>query len=168
MSSRSVRYSIVDSPIGELLLTSDGSGLTGLYMEAHKRGPAVDGGWVRDDAFFRDWKHELDAYFKGKTQAFRSPIDLHGTLFQKRVWEALRQIPRGETISYGELARRIGSPRAVRAVGAAVGRNPVSIIIPCHRVVGGNGALTGYAGGVKRKQWLLDHEGASQTALALG
>jgi methylated-DNA-[protein]-cysteine S-methyltransferase len=158
MNAQGVRYTIVESPIGELLLTSDGSNLTGLYMEAHKGGPAVDGGWVRDDELFRDWRVELDAYFAGESRVFHSPIRTRGTEFQKRVWEALRKIPRGETMSYGELARRIGSPRAVRAVGAAVGRNPVSVIIPCHRVVGSNGALTGYAGGVKRKQWLLDHE----------
>ncbi len=167
MNALAIRYTIIESPIGELLLTSDGSSLTGLYMEAHKGGPAVDGGWVRDDGLFRAWTTELDAYFAGEASGFRSPVRARGTAFQKRVWEALRKIPRGETISYGELARRIGSPRAVRAVGAAVGRNPVSVIIPCHRVVGSNGALTGYAGGVKRKQWLLDHERMTRAALAL-
>jgi methylated-DNA-[protein]-cysteine S-methyltransferase len=160
MKAKNVNYTVVDSPIGELMLTSDGSALTGLYMEAHKGGPKIDRTWKRDDAAFGAVKAELDAYFAGESGEFRSPIAFVGTEFQKRVWHALRKIPRGQTMSYAELARQIGSPRAVRAVGAAVGKNPVSVIVPCHRVVGSNGSLTGFAGGVERKQWLLDHERA--------
>ncbi len=118
----------------------------------------LGGGWQRDDPRFADARAQLGEYFEGKLRAFTVRIDhegLGGTDFQRRVWAGLERIPYGITISYGELARRIGQPAAVRAVGMANGRNPLSIIVPCHRVIGANGKLTGYGGGMERKQWLL-------------
>lgn len=156
-------YTHVESPIGNLLLRSDGEALTGLWM-----GPSDkerDPSWQRDDPWFAQVQIQLAAYFAGDRQDFDLPLVLRGTEFQERVWHALGTIPFGETISYGELADRIGAPKAVRAVGAAVGRNPISIIVPCHRVVGSDGRLTGYGGGLERKRWLLDHE-ASHVAHA--
>jgi O-6-methylguanine DNA methyltransferase len=103
---------------------------------------------------------QLGAYFRGERRSFDLPLSMAGTPFQQRVWQALRDIPFGETVSYGEVARRIGAPDAFRAVGAANGQNPVPIIVPCHRVIGASGALTGFGGGIERKRWLLDHERA--------
>ena len=160
MHGARVTYTTLDSPIGPLLLTSDGEALAGIYMESHKRGPQPEGDWRRDSSPFRDVADQLAGYFAGRRRRFNLPIALGGTEFQRRVWSALREIEFGHTLCYAELAERIGSPAAVRAVGAAVGRNPISIIIPCHRVVGSNGHLTGFAGGLERKRWLLDHEGA--------
>lgn len=159
MNGPSILYDFAPSPVGDLLLTSDGGALTGLYLESHKGGPVVGDGWERDEAPFRAAIAQLDGYFEGGRRAFDLPILLRGTGFQKSVWEALRAIPFGETVSYARLAARVGVPKAVRAVGAAVGRNPTSIIVPCHRVVGSGGALTGYAGGIDRKRWLLENEG---------
>jgi methylated-DNA-[protein]-cysteine S-methyltransferase len=167
------RFTHHPSPIGPLLLVSDGDGagdgdgdgagptvLTGLYMEAHRRGPVVDPAWTEDPAAFAAVVAQLDEYFAGSRSVFELQLGPRGTDFQRRVWDELTRIPAGETISYGELAARVGRPNAARAVGAAVGRNPISIIVPCHRVVGSNGALTGYAGGVERKAHLLALEGA--------
>lgn len=160
MNETSVLYfSAVPSPIGELLLTSDGDALTGLYLENHKGGPALADHRRRDDDRLRPAVEQIAAYFAGERETFDLPIALRGTEFQKSVWEALLAIPFGATVTYASLAKSIGAPAAVRAVGAAVGRNPVSIIVPCHRVVGSAGALTGYAGGIERKRWLLEHEG---------
>ena len=114
-----------------------------------------------DDALLRRAADQLHAYFAGEMLAFDVPLDLQGTPFQRRVWQALLAIPGGETRSYGEIARALGSAAAVRAVGGAVGRNPVSVIVPCHRVIGSDGSLTGYAGGVDRKRALLKLEGAA-------
>jgi methylated-DNA-[protein]-cysteine S-methyltransferase len=163
MTLQPVRYTVVNGPIGDLLLTSDGASLTGLYLEAHKGGPVSGPGWTRDDdgLVMRDAAAQLAAYFAGDREEFTLGLVLRGTEFQRTVWNALRAIPFGTTVSYAELARRVGAPEAVRAVGAAVGRNPLSIIVPCHRVVGSNGKLTGYAGGLDRKRWLLTHEGAA-------
>lgn len=162
MIADQVRYSTVDSPIGSLLLSSDSDGevLTGLYIESQKYEPARDDRWQRDDAPFRDAIRQLAAYFAGDLHQFDLPIKFHGTEFQRRVWNALRAIPFGETTTYAALAARVGSAGSARAVGAAVGRNPISIIVPCHRVVGTSGSLTGYAGGLDRKHWLLQHERA--------
>ena len=171
-----ILYSTMPSPIGELTLASDGSALVGIYMTKQPPrsgdgdgtmglapGTSVEGivraDWVRDDHALRDARRQLEAYFAGDLTLFDLPIGLHGTPFQLQVWEALRSIPYGETVSYAEIARRIGNTTAVRAVGAANGRNPVPIIVPCHRVIGADGSLTGYGGGVERKQWLLEHEG---------
>jgi methylated-DNA-[protein]-cysteine S-methyltransferase len=128
-------------------------------MNVHKYGPAPRPNWRRDDAALEPAARQLAAYFAGERTSFDMPLDLHGTEFQRRVWQALLAIPFGETTSYGEIARRIGAPSAVRAVGGAVGRNPISIVVPCHRVVGSNGSLTGFGGGLDRKRWLLSHEG---------
>lgn len=153
------------SPIGPLLLVGerDGSGvvrLSGIFMEEHRHGPAVDPSWVEDPAAFREVMGQFDEYFAGSRATFDLALAPAGTPFQQRVWAELARIPAGTTVTYGELARRVGRPGAARAVGAAVGRNPVSIVVPCHRVVGSDGALTGYAGGIARKAFLLALEGA--------
>jgi methylated-DNA-[protein]-cysteine S-methyltransferase len=158
MSSSTIFYSVMPSPIGGLLLTSDGRCLTGLYMEPHEGRYAIRPEWQRDDDALRRVCEQLQAYFAGELRDFNLPLAGAGTAFQQRVWRALREIPYGETISYGELARRIGQPTASRAVGLANGQNPISIVVPCHRVIGANGKLTGYGGGLPRKQWLLRHE----------
>ncbi|HEV3164297.1 MAG TPA: methylated-DNA--[protein]-cysteine S-methyltransferase [Isosphaeraceae bacterium] len=165
MKAQRVDYTIVESPVGDLRLTSDGLGLTSLYMESQKGKLEPEPHWRRDDAAFERVRRQLRAYFAGDLQDFDLPLSLRGTEFQKRVWEALCAIPFGETISYAELARRIEAPRAVRAVGAAVGRNRIGIIVPCHRVIGSGGALTGYAAGLDRKRWLLSHEQAVRSPL---
>ena len=151
-------YDVMDSPIGQLLLTSNGDALTGLYMDPHLRGPRPGGGWRRDPTALRNARQQLQAYFGRELFAFDLPLAPAGTEFQRRVWKALCTIPFGQTISYGEQARRVGNGAAARAVGAANGRNPISIIVPCHRVIGADGSLTGYGGGLPRKRWLLEHE----------
>jgi methylated-DNA-[protein]-cysteine S-methyltransferase len=150
-------FTTVESPLGELLLTSDGRHLTGLYTPGHKHPPDTSK-LKRDDAFFTGVRDQLQAYFAGKLRAFDVPVRAAGTDFQHRVWAALTEVPFAETVTYGELAERLGKVDACRAVGLANGRNPVSIIVPCHRVVGASGALTGYAGGLEAKAWLLEHE----------
>ena len=152
------------TPLGRLLLVGErGAGgnllLTGIYMEQHRRGPGVDPDWVEDAGAFGEVRRQLDEYFAGSRRSFDLPLVPAGTPFQSRVWEALARIPWGTTVTYGELAARVGRPGAARAVGAAVGRNPISIVVPCHRVVGAGGALTGYAGGLDRKAFLLALEG---------
>lgn len=170
-----IYYSEMASPIGPLLLMSDGESLTDVYMSEHTHGPATGealsawgidatpgkaGKWVRDDDArpFREAKEQLTAYFEGRLTEFDLPLAMEGTEFQRQVWDALCEIPYGVTISYGELARRVGNPNGSRAVGLANGRNPISIIVPCHRVIGSNGKLTGYGGGLPRKAALLDFE----------
>lgn len=148
----------MDSPIGQLTLTSDDSYLTGLYLEEQNYAPTERDAWVRNQLPFVEVVAQIEAYFSGALREFELPIKLEGTEFQMRVWNELRAIPYGVTISYGHLARQVGNPRACRAVGLANGRNPIGIIVPCHRVIGVKGALTGYGGGLDRKRWLLDHE----------
>jgi methylated-DNA-[protein]-cysteine S-methyltransferase len=155
-----VYYHECASPIGTLLLVSNGKALTGLYMVDHQDGPQPRADWQRDERKFGVVCDELAAYFGGALHDFSVALEPHGTAFQKQVWNELRRIPYGETISYGELARRIGQPGASRAVGRANGQNPISIIIPCHRVIGADGTLTGYGGGLDRKQRLLELERA--------
>jgi methylated-DNA-[protein]-cysteine S-methyltransferase len=151
-----VRYTVLDTPIGPLLATSgDDDGLTGLWFD---RGPRA--GWRRDDEAFGALREQADAYFAGDLREFDLPLAPAGTEWQRAVWDALLDVPYGTTLSYGELAARLGRPSACRAVGAANGRNPISVIVPCHRLVGSTGALTGYAGGLERKAWLLEHERA--------
>lgn len=152
------RCTTIPSPIGRLLLVGDERTLRGLHMLDGPKPPVLDPAWVEDPAPFAAVIAQLDEYFAGERTTFDVAIELPGTPFQQRVWEALRAIPYGRTISYGELARRIDQPSAVRAVGLANGRNPVSVIVPCHRVIGANGTLTGYGGGVERKRLLLDLE----------
>ncbi|MGH8929625.1 MAG: methylated-DNA--[protein]-cysteine S-methyltransferase [Egibacteraceae bacterium] len=143
------------SPVGELTLLSDGSELTGLYMPVHKGAPVTDPAWRRDHGPFASAVAQLAEYFARERTSFDLTLAPRGTPFQQRVWQALTAIPYGQTCSYRAIAERIGNPRAVRAVGLANGRNPISIVIPCHRVVGANGSLTGYGGGLERKQLLL-------------
>ncbi len=158
-------YRYFDSPIGKILLTSDGNSLTGLYMESYKPDPNIQ--WVANDSIepFPKVVEQLTAYFAGQLTKFDLPISMSGTQFQQQVWQELTKIPYGKTISYKELAVRIGNIKAVRAVGLANGRNPISIIVPCHRVIGANGSLTGYGGGLPRKKVLLDLENSAQTNL---
>lgn len=161
-------YGIVESPVGALLLTSDGSGLTGLYPHTHRSPPIMSAMWRRNDAFFTGVRDQLEAYFDGRLTRFEVSLAPEGTPFQRRVWEALVEIPYGTTVTYGELAARLGKPSGSRAVGLANGKNPISLIVPCHRVVGANGKLTGYAGGLEMKRWLLDHEaGIAQRGVQL-
>lgn len=154
-------YATIDSPIGRLLLHTDGISLTGLYMDVASRPPRKMSDWQEDATAgpLPQAIQQLEEYFAGSRRAFDLPLRVHGTEFQQRVWRALTEIPYGTTWSYGELARRIGNPNASRAVGLANGRNPISILVPCHRVIGADGSLTGYGGGLPRKQWLLAHEG---------
>jgi methylated-DNA-[protein]-cysteine S-methyltransferase len=148
------------SPVGELVLTSDGESLTGLHLPLPDGGaaPLPGSGWRRDEAPFRDALEQLRAYFNGERTGFDLKVRMAGTPFQRLAWDALLTIPFGTTISYAEQALRIGRPGAARAVGSANGRNPIAIIVPCHRVIGSSGTLTGYGGGLPLKQWLLDHE----------
>lgn len=160
-----MRRHVVTEPtqIGRLTVVADDDALTGLYMEAHRHQPDVSTfGRIVDgsDVFMREVLVQLSAYFAGEIERFNLPVVLKGTPFQQRVWTALREIPYGETWSYRQLADRVGQPTASRAVGLANGKNPVSIVIPCHRVVGANGNLTGYGGGIERKKFLLDLERA--------
>jgi methylated-DNA-[protein]-cysteine S-methyltransferase len=154
----------IPSPIGPLRLTATGAGLTELHFEASRHPPresaSTDETRDAEDVLERA-RCQLEEYFARRRTRFDLPLELGGTPFQLRVWSALRDIAFGSTESYGELARRIGAPAAVRAVGAANGRNPIAIIVPCHRVIGANGALTGFGGGIGRKRWLLRHESAS-------
>jgi methylated-DNA-[protein]-cysteine S-methyltransferase len=156
----SMSYTTVASPIGELTLVGDEHGLAGLYMEVHRHGPARDPAWRRDHAPLAAAAEQLEQYFAGERTAFDLPLAPRGTAFQVRVWDLLREIPFGETTTYGALANRLGNPRTVRAVGLANGRNPISIVVPCHRVIGAGGALVGYGGGLERKRALLAHEAA--------
>jgi len=156
------------SALGELLLVGEAAAdgmtvLTGCYLPGHRRGPAVDPGWREDPAAFASIAAAIDAHLGGDATATRGiPVAFRaGTPFQRRAWDALREIPAGATVTYGELAARLGRPEAGRAVGSAVARNPVSIVVPCHRVVGAGGSLTGYAGGVEAKRRLLALEGAA-------
>jgi methylated-DNA-[protein]-cysteine S-methyltransferase len=158
-------FTTMDSPIGELLLTSDGTALTGLFTHGHKSSNRQSSERSHNDKVLEAAREELAAYYEGKLQAFEVKLAPVGTPFQQRVWRALLEIPFGETESYGQLARRIGSPTAARAVGMANGRNPIAIIIPCHRVIGTSGALVGYGGGLPRKRWLLDHEARFSTSV---
>jgi methylated-DNA-[protein]-cysteine S-methyltransferase len=160
------RYTTFDSPLGQILLVSDGSSRTGAYFSGQKYEPvpAQGHGWQPepDVEIFRDASFQLHEYFAGKRSQFDIPLHLQGTSFQIKVWNALLEIPHGDTVSYGELAERIKRKDAARAVGAAVGRNPVSVIVPCHRVIGSGGSLTGYAGGLERKRSLLDLEAGAR------
>ncbi|WP_165251353.1 methylated-DNA--[protein]-cysteine S-methyltransferase [Paludisphaera soli] len=151
-------YTTLRSPIGDLLLVSDGEALTGLYTEQARYARAVEADWTPDPGPFREAERQLSAYFEGEARAFDLPLAPRGTDFQRGVWDALRTLRYGECVSYGELARRLGRPGSGRAVGHANARNPISLIVPCHRVVGAGGGLTGYAGGLDRKRWLLEHE----------
>ena len=166
-----VFFCTVDSPIGRLTLTSDGAALTGLYMSVPGKPLPRTADWVMDPtaAPLPQAVGQVREYFAGQRRKFDLPLCLQGTEFQKSVWRALAEIPFGATWSYGQLARRLGNPSACRAVGLANGRNPIAIIVPCHRVIGADGSLTGFGGGLPRKEWLLAHEGMPGTvALRFG
>lgn len=170
MVMETISYGHAQTPLGTVLLTGRNGDLTGLYFEGHAHTPEVGAAWVRDEKAFELVRGQLDEYFAGRRTSSDVPLQLDGSPFQLGVWSALREIPYGETTSYGEIARRIGRSGSARAVGAANGRNPISIIIPCHRVIGSDASLTGYGWGVDRKAWLLAHEQGhgSQLAMAVG
>jgi methylated-DNA-[protein]-cysteine S-methyltransferase len=151
----------VESPIGELTLASDGEALIGLYMTDQRHRPELPTADGDDDAVLAAAREQLAEYFAGERREFDLPLKPAGTPFQRAVWEALQAIPYGETAGYGELANRLGRPGAARAVGLANGRNPIAIVVPCHRVLGAAGALTGYGGGLERKRYLLELECAA-------
>lgn len=153
-----LRYRIVDSPIGPLTLAGIGSTLMHLRMAVQTHEPDRSSWEPADSGAFQDVIEQLDAYFAGELTQFDVNLRLSGTEFQRRVWTQLQTIPYGQTRSYGQIAEQVGAPAASRAVGAANGRNPVAIIVPCHRVIGSGGAMTGYGGGLDRKRTLLDLE----------
>jgi methylated-DNA-[protein]-cysteine S-methyltransferase len=160
-------YTTLDSPLGELLLVGEGSAtavggtaLASLSLPEQKGGAVVQDGWTRDPAAFDEIARQLVGYFDGERASFTFEHVARGTDFQRRVWQSLEAIPYGATTSYGQIAAGIGSPRAVRAVGTAIGANPLLVVRPCHRVIGANGSLAGYAAGVERKRLLLGLEGA--------
>ena len=153
--------SSMPSPIGPLLLCGTATAVTAIFMATRSHPEGIPSGTRPDDGPFREVKRQLEAYFAGELRKFQlelAPLAPNATLFRQKVWRALLDIPYGATESYGALALRIGLPQAARAVGLANGRNPISIVVPCHRVIGKSGALVGYGGGLERKQWLLAHE----------
>ncbi|MFJ9175321.1 methylated-DNA--[protein]-cysteine S-methyltransferase [Streptomyces sp. NPDC102360] len=153
-------HTLIDSPYGALTLVATDGTLSGLYMTDQRHRPPEETFGTRDDRPFGPAIDQLNAYFEGELREFELPLDLHGTPFQRSVWAQLQRIPYGETRTYGELAEALGKPAASRAVGLANGKNPVGVIVPCHRVIGANGDLTGYGGGLDRKRRLLDFERA--------
>ena len=153
-------FTEVPSPVGVLTVLGNGDAITGLRMRKQRYYESMPDDARRDDALFANARTQLDAYFAGELRAFDLPLAAVGTPFQKIVWRALLDIPFGATESYGALAKRIGHDGAARAVGLANGHNPIGIIVPCHRVIGADGSLTGYGGGLERKEWLLKHEGS--------
>ncbi len=154
-------YTHVQSPIGDLLLAGDGKRLSLVGFPDGPRAASPEPGWRRDDTSFADAARQLTEYFARTRTTFDLPLALTGTAFQNQVWQALRTLPFGTTMTYGAMAARIGKPKASRAVGAANGANPLSIIVPCHRLVGADGSLVKFGGGLKRKRFLLDHERAT-------
>jgi methylated-DNA-[protein]-cysteine S-methyltransferase len=159
-------HTVVDSPVGTLTLVALDGTLAGLYMNLQRHRPMEEVFGASDPAPFTEVIAQLEQYFAAQRTDFDLPVTLVGTPFQRAVWAALQEIPYGETMSYGQLAERIGSPGAARAVGLANGRNPIGIIVPCHRVVGATGSLTGYGGGLKRKRYLLELERRNHTPCA--
>jgi methylated-DNA-[protein]-cysteine S-methyltransferase len=164
-----ILFDTIPSPVGRLLLVAEAGGLTGVYFETYRHGrqPGPDLKHAPDSETLQEAREQLDAYFAGDLSTFTLPLAAHGTPFQQQVWAELRGILLGDTISYGELARRVGNPSAVRAVAAANARNPISIVVPCHRVIGADGSLTGFGGSLERKRWLLDHESERRSVAGL-
>ena len=154
------RELVMDSPVGTLRLVAEGDALIALHMEEPGGALEVDAAGGRGDPVLEEARRQLAEWFAGERTTFDLPLRPAGTEFQRAVWRALAEIPFGETRTYGEIAARLGRPSASRAVGAANGRNPIGIVVPCHRVIGADGTLTGYAGGIERKRWLLAHERA--------
>jgi methylated-DNA-[protein]-cysteine S-methyltransferase len=161
-------YDFYESPHGQMLLVAGDEGLSGVYFDGQKYLPQIAPNWRRDahHATLRQAKRELAEYFGGERKRFDVPLAPDGTPFQHSVWKAISSVGFGKTITYGELARRAGCPGSARAAGAATGRNPIGIIVPCHRIVGSNGSLTGYAGGLDRKRALLALESGIPELLA--
>jgi len=155
-------YDFYESPYGRMLLVASDAGLSGVYFDGQKYHPQLEAAWRHDrgNALLRQAKRELAEYFGGERKRFALALAPVGTLFQRRVWNAIASVDFGTTITYGELARRAGCPGSARAAGAATGRNPLTIIVPCHRILAAGGGLTGYAGGLERKRVLLTLEGA--------
>ena len=160
------RYTHMPSPIGDLLLAGDGEVIFLISFADGSKIKYAQAEWTCDAAPFAQAISQLQAYFAGELERFDLPIELRGTPFQVSVWEELSRIPFGSTLSYGELAQRIDRPKAVRAVGAANGANPVPVVVPCHRVIGSDGSLTGFGGGIERKKFLLTLEGVPVAAKA--
>ncbi|MBZ6257823.1 methylated-DNA--[protein]-cysteine S-methyltransferase [Streptomyces olivaceus] len=155
------QHTVIDSPYGALTLVAEDGVLCGLYMTGQRHRPPEESFGARDERPFAGAEEQLEAYFAGELREFGLPLRLTGTPFQRTVWDQLRKIPYGETRTYGQLADALGNPAASRAVGLANGRNPIGIVVPCHRVIGASGGLTGYGGGLERKQRLLDFERGS-------
>jgi methylated-DNA-[protein]-cysteine S-methyltransferase len=153
-----VGYTYLASPLGKLLLTSDGDGLTGIQFPRHQPSP-LPAHWKRDPQRLDEACRQLRAYFAGELRDFDLSLAMGGSPFERRVWSALRRVPYGKTVSYGQIAAGIGQPKACRAVGLANGKNPIPIVVPCHRVIGADGSLAGYGGGLDTKRWLLELEG---------
>jgi methylated-DNA-[protein]-cysteine S-methyltransferase len=164
-------YSLVESPIGDVLLVgapdvaTEQFAVTGVYLAGQKYEPLLGADWRRDADPFADAEKQLVAYFAGDLTSFEFPLAPQGSEFQRSVWLALRDIPFGTTTTYGVIASRVADRSKTRAVAAAIGRNPIGIVVPCHRVVGADGSLTGDAGGLDRKRWLLDHEATVSGAM---
>ena len=159
-------HTTVESPIGPLLLVGDEQELRGLYMQGGPRPKRIGADWRAATEPFAAAREQLGEYFAGERTGFDLPLRMDGPAFERSVWGALTEIPYGETASYGQIAKRIGLPDSARAVGVANARNPISVIVPCHRVIGADGRLTGYGGGLERKQFLLGHEaGAARLAI---
>jgi methylated-DNA-[protein]-cysteine S-methyltransferase len=160
-----MRYDYCKTPLGRMLLVADDKGrLCGAHFIGQKYFPESRAGWVKDEKLLKTAKREVLEYFAGKRKAFSVPLAPEGTPFQRAVWREIAKVPFGETITYAELARRAGFPGSARAAGAATGRNPIGVIVPCHRIVGTNGSLTGYAGGLPKKKALLALEGLALRA----
>jgi methylated-DNA-[protein]-cysteine S-methyltransferase len=160
----STAHTIVDSPLGELILVAEDGTLSGIYFPGHWTRPDPAGFGERTGHRLQQVEQQLAEYFAGERTSFDLPRAVAGTAFQRQVWDLLDKIPYGQTTTYGRIARELGSPTLARRVGNAVGHNPLSVIVPCHRVVGSDGRLTGYAGGLQRKQFLLDLEARSAVA----
>ena len=158
-----IRYARFETPLGIMLATACDSALAGLYFDGQRHSPAIGADWIEDTADtqpFAECRKQVGEYFAGKRRCFELPLAPEGSDFQRRVWIEIGRIPYGQTLTYAELAARAGAPGSARAAGAATGRNPHTIVVPCHRVVGSDGSLTGYAGGVPRKMKLLELEDA--------
>jgi methylated-DNA-[protein]-cysteine S-methyltransferase len=159
-------YDYCETPLGRMLLVANGKGLCGLHFVGQKYFPKIDRSWKRGGGPVAHARRELEGYFSGKRKAFTVPLAPEGTPFQRAIWKEIAKVPFGETLTYAELARRAGYPGCARAAGAATGRNPIGVIVPCHRIVGTDGSLTGYAGGLPKKKALLALEGVAGAASA--
>jgi methylated-DNA-[protein]-cysteine S-methyltransferase len=164
-NNQALKYTCVESPIGELLLLGDDHALHGLYMQDGRKPTRIAPSWESSSTPFASVQTQLSEYFAGQRVTFDVPLVMRGAPFERQVWQALQGIPYGETVSYGEIARRVGQPSAARAVGLANGRNPIAVIVPCHRVIGADGSLTGYGGGLERKRLLLELENGQSCLL---